>query len=44
MYLLIFVPCHSGVKVNERADRHAGTAGISDGREMGYADVLHALH
>jgi hypothetical protein len=40
---VIFVPGHAGVTGNERADRLAGTAVISDGREMDNADVFHAL-
>jgi ribonuclease HI len=33
----IFVQGHAGVRGNERADRLAGTAAISDGREMVHA-------
>jgi ribonuclease HI len=40
---LIFVPDHAGVRGNERADRLAGTAVISDGRAMDHAEVLYAL-
>jgi hypothetical protein len=40
---LIFVPNHTGIRGNERADRLAGTAVISDVRKMEHADVLHAL-
>jgi hypothetical protein len=39
----IFVPGHVGVRGNERADRLAGTAVISDSRAMDHADMLHAL-
>jgi hypothetical protein len=39
----IFVPGHAGVRGNERADRLAGKAVISDGRAMDHDDVLHAL-
>jgi hypothetical protein len=38
----IFVPDHAEVRGNERADRLAGTAIISDGRAMDHADVLHS--
>jgi hypothetical protein len=37
----IFVPGHAGVRGNERADRLARTAAISDGRAMDHADVLY---
>jgi ribonuclease HI len=37
------LPGHAGVRGNERADRLAGTAVISDGCAMDRADVLHAL-
>jgi ribonuclease HI len=41
---VIFIPGHAGVRGNERADRLAGTAVISDVRAMDHADGLHALH
>jgi ribonuclease HI len=41
--VLIFIPGHSGVKGNERADKLAVTAVIYDRRAREIADVLHAL-
>jgi hypothetical protein len=40
---VIFVPGHTGVRENERADMLAETAVIFYGRAMDHADVLHAL-
>jgi hypothetical protein len=42
-YQFLLVPGHAEVKGNERANRLAGTAVISDGRVIDHADVLHAL-
>jgi hypothetical protein len=42
-YQFYFFSRHAEVRGNERADRLAGTAVISDGRSMDHADVLHAL-
>ena len=39
----IFVPGHAGVRGNERADRLAGLATISEGAAMDRSDILHAL-
>jgi hypothetical protein len=40
---VIFVPGHIGVRGNDRGDKLAGIATISDGRVMNHAYVLHAL-
>jgi hypothetical protein len=40
---VIFVPGHTGVRKNERANRLAGTAVIYYGSAMNHSDVLHAL-
>jgi hypothetical protein len=41
--VFLFVRKYAGIMGNERADRHAGTAVISDGRAIDNGDVLHAL-
>ena len=40
---LVFVPGHIGVVGNERADRLAGSAAISEGEPMDRADIVNAL-
>uniref|UniRef100_A0A0B7AVT4 RNase H type-1 domain-containing protein n=1 Tax=Arion vulgaris TaxID=1028688 RepID=A0A0B7AVT4_9EUPU len=40
---MIFVPEHVGVCGNERADRLAGMATVSDGVAVGRNDILNAL-
>ena len=42
-FTLNFVPGHIGVVGNERADRLAGSATISDGQPMDRTDILNAL-
>ncbi|BFZ17186.1 hypothetical protein BsWGS_20225 [Bradybaena similaris] len=39
----IFVPGHAGVVGNERADRLAGTAAVSEGQPMDRSDIICAL-
>ena len=41
--VFIFVPGHAGVKGNERADKLAGMATLSEGVSMDRADIINAL-